>query len=63
MDRALQVDAQSAEDSGYAAAQELFKRGAAFDAIFAASDLIALGAMRALAERPARAPANCWWRP
>lgn len=50
MDRALQVDAESSEDAGYAAARELMRRGAIFDAVFGASDLIAIGAMRALAE-------------
>ncbi len=48
--RALQVDAVTAEHSGYEAAQELLARGQPFDAIFAASDLIAIGAMKALLE-------------
>lgn len=49
-DPALQVDALTAEDAGHAATRTLIARGAPFDAIFAASDLIAIGAMRALAE-------------
>src|SRR5690606_34073011 len=49
LDRALQVDAESSEDSGYAAAQALLARKLPFDAVFAASDLIAIGAMHALA--------------
>lgn len=50
LDRRLQVDAESSEDAGYAAAQELIRRGHRFDAIFCASDLIAMGAMRALTD-------------
>lgn len=56
LDRALQVDAESSEDMGYQAARELMRRGAIFDAIFGASDLIAIGAMRALAEAGLRVP-------
>ena len=48
---ALQVDAITMEQSGYEAACELLGRGEAFDAIVAASDLIAIGALRALQER------------
>lgn len=44
----LQVDAISSEESGSAAAAELIARGEPFDAIVAASDLIAAGALRAL---------------
>jgi len=47
---ALQVDAITMEQSGYEAACELLGRGEAFDAIVAASDLIAIGALRALQE-------------
>jgi DNA-binding LacI/PurR family transcriptional regulator len=48
---ALQVDAITMENAGYAAARELLDRGEPFDAIVAASDLIAIGALRALQER------------
>ncbi len=46
----LVVDAISSEDVGYAAAKTLLARGKPFDAVFAASDLIAIGALRALSE-------------
>ncbi|MEM9056407.1 MAG: LacI family DNA-binding transcriptional regulator [Pseudomonadota bacterium] len=49
-DPALCIDAESQEDSGYRAAEELLRSGRDFDAVFAASDLIAIGAMRALKE-------------
>lgn len=50
-DPALRVQAVNSEESGRAAALQLLDTGARFDAIFAASDLIAFGAMRALQER------------
>lgn len=50
LDPALQVDAITTEASGHDAAKTLLERTRDFDAIFAASDLIAIGAMRALAE-------------
>ncbi|GGD84764.1 LacI family transcriptional regulator [Tsuneonella deserti] len=46
---ALQHDAITTEEAGFEAARRLLACGAEFDAIFAASDLIAIGAMRALA--------------
>ncbi len=49
-DSALQVDAINLEESGFQAVNELQSRGVEFDAIVAASDLIAIGALRALQE-------------
>ena len=53
---ALQVDALSSEEEGYEAAKALLGRGVLFDAVFAASDLIAIGALRALIEHGLRVP-------
>lgn len=52
----LHFDAISTESSGYSAAIELIKSGKQFDAIMAASDLIAIGAMRALQEHNIQVP-------
>ena len=49
VDPRLQVEAMSTEDDGTRATRELLQRGVPFDAIVAASDLIALAAMRVLA--------------
>jgi DNA-binding LacI/PurR family transcriptional regulator len=46
----LQVDAITMENSGYAATRELLGRGTPCDGVVAASDLIAMGALRALRE-------------
>jgi DNA-binding LacI/PurR family transcriptional regulator len=53
---ALQADAITTEEAGYDAAGELLRREVKFDAIVGASDLIALGAMRALQERHIEVP-------
>ncbi len=50
MDPTLMMDAGGSEKSGYDAVRALISRGGSFDAIFAASDAIALGAMRALVQ-------------
>jgi DNA-binding LacI/PurR family transcriptional regulator len=58
-DPRLQVDASdSTEFLGYSAITELLGRGVGFDAVFAASDLMAIGAMRALAERGLSVPGD-----
>jgi len=46
VDPALQIDALSTQDDGHTAMAALLARGAPVDGIFAASDLIAIGAMR-----------------
>lgn len=58
VDPALQVNAESTEQSGYTALETLLERRAPFDAVFAASDLIAIGAMRALADHGMTVPNN-----
>ncbi|MBH5322001.1 LacI family DNA-binding transcriptional regulator [Aurantiacibacter sediminis] len=55
-DTGLQFDAITTEEAGYGAAKDLLKSAKDFDAIFAASDLIAIGAMRALAEVGRKVP-------
>lgn len=57
-DPRLQVDAITTEASGFEAAEQLIARGVRFDAIFAASDLIAMGAMRALEGHGLDVPAD-----
>lgn len=49
-DAALQINAETSEEEGYKAALALLKRGIKFDAVFGASDLIAIGAIKALEE-------------
>jgi DNA-binding LacI/PurR family transcriptional regulator len=55
-DARLQVAAVSTEASGYEAMQALLARDVPFDAVFGASDLIAIGAMTALASAGRRVP-------
>lgn len=54
---ALHVDIRmSMEEAGHAAIGELLDRGTRFDAVFAASDLIAIGALRELQTRGYHVP-------
>lgn len=52
----LYVSADNQESSGYRALNDLLDRGEQFDAIFAASDLIAIGAIQALQKRGLQVP-------
>lgn len=56
LDPALQVAAETSEDSGYKAALQLQQRRVNFDGIFGASDLIAIGAMKAIEEAGLQIP-------
>lgn len=55
---ARQVDAITTEQAGHDACIELIRRNFKFDAIFAGSDLIAIGAMRALEEHSLDVPGD-----
>jgi DNA-binding LacI/PurR family transcriptional regulator len=55
-DARLQINAQTAEEEGYKAVLKLQQKNIAFDAIFGASDLIAIGAIQALEEAGLEVP-------
>lgn len=52
----LQIDSETSEEEGYQAAIQLQHGKLEFDAIFGASDLIAIGAIRALQENGVQVP-------
>ncbi|NVJ48805.1 MAG: LacI family DNA-binding transcriptional regulator [Gammaproteobacteria bacterium] len=54
--RSLQVDAITTEQSGYAAALQLLAKQQPFDAIVCASDLIAVGVIKALRDKGFKVP-------
>ncbi|WBY16280.1 LacI family DNA-binding transcriptional regulator [Erythrobacteraceae bacterium WH01K] len=54
----LQHDAITSEEAGRAAMEEVIATGRPFDAVFAASDLIAIGALQVLAERGIAVPGD-----
>lgn len=55
---ALQAEAQSLEAEGYRSTTALLEAGEKFDAVFAASDLIAMGAIHALQDRGLSVPGD-----
>jgi DNA-binding LacI/PurR family transcriptional regulator len=55
-DPALFVAAEGTENDGYQATQSLLNGNTTFDAVFAASDLLAIGALRALQDAGKRVP-------
>ncbi|UTF59219.1 LacI family DNA-binding transcriptional regulator [Gilvimarinus sp. DA14] len=58
VDPQLQIDAETSEDSGYQAALQLRERKIPFDAVLGASDLIAIGVMKALEEQGLNIPSD-----
>ena len=54
----LRVPADNLETDGYAAVQQLLQRGDSFDALFGGTDLIAIGAMRALRHAALKVPGD-----
>lgn len=57
-DEGLVVQADNAEDLGYRAARRLLDSGKRFDAIFAVTDLLAIGAMSALKDAGVAVPGD-----
>ena len=57
-DPALRIDAVTSVSAGHAAVRRLMERGIDFDAVVAASDLIAFGALRALRDAGLEVPGD-----
>ncbi len=55
-DPGLKVDADNLEELGYQAVEQLLAAGESFDAVFAVTDVIAIGAVRALLNAGIRVP-------
>ncbi len=58
VDKELQVDADNQEISGYQAAQQLLEDGREFSAVVCASDLMAIGAIKAFKENGKQVPGD-----
>ncbi|MBW8880482.1 MAG: LacI family DNA-binding transcriptional regulator [Asticcacaulis sp.] len=58
IDEALRVDAFLAREDGAAAIDKMLDNGVAFDAVFCATDLLAMGAMQELHKRGLRVPGD-----
>jgi len=57
-DPALRLDSQTSEEAGHAAAMRLLDSGQPFDAVVAACDLVAIGALHALRDRGLSVPGD-----
>lgn len=56
VDPELQIDCRTSEQSGYRAALNLLGKGLEFDALFGASDLIVIGAIKAFQDKGLKVP-------
>jgi DNA-binding LacI/PurR family transcriptional regulator len=58
LDSRLQINAETSEEEGYKATLALLQKRIPFDAVFGASDLIAIGAIKALEEAGMLVPSD-----
>ena len=56
VDKSFAIHADNTEEDAYRAMQEFLAGGASFDAIFAVTDVLAIGGMRALADAGKQVP-------